>query len=489
MTEAHYNRPVVVRFAPSPTGLLHVGGARTALFNALFHIRHGGRFIFRVEDTDRLREITGAAERMLSDLNWLGIAFNEGEGIGGSDGPYRQSARGQIYRDAASRLLAKKVVYLCFCSSERIEELHRESSKAGKPPRYDKRCKDLTDKEIEELLHKGSSPVVRLSVEDHQVIEINDLVKGLVKFDSEHLDDPILVRSDGSSAGLLAGAADDHSMGVTHIFRGDEWLPSTPYQLLIFQALGGLPPEWGHLSLLVDESHAKLSKRTAGLSIAELREEGILPEAICRYLTGLGRGTIPSDRGWSLNDLASDFDPTNYRSGEIVYSKAALLGENQKYLRLLPVEELLARFSLWCGNRKPFGGMPFPKRLAALALASESASTFYECLDGLKSLLTRPDPSMIENPETYSWLVVLNEFARRLSEIEWSETGIQDSIIGAGRALGLKGRDIYFPIRIAITGKTHGPRLAAVMNLLGQEECNARLENYFKYFSFPRSTT
>ncbi len=425
--------------------------------------------------------------RMLADLEWLGITFDEGEGIGGGQGPYRQSAREEFYKAATDKLIASNFCYRCFCRPERIEKMRQENSNAGKPPRYDQNCKNMIPEEIAGHLNRGDSFVVRLSIDNHKIIQINDLVKGPIVFDGDHLDDPILVRSDGSPTGLLAGAVDDQAMGVTHIFRGDEWLPSTPYQYRIFEGLGGPIPEWGHLSLLVDESHAKLSKRTAGLSIEELREEGILPEAICRYLAGLGRGTIPVERGWSLNDLASDFHPSKYRSGEIVYSKPALLTENQKYLQYLSSDELLKRFLVWCGDKSPFADLSPDKHSTALSLSTESASTFSECLAGLNALLKIPELSSIQIADYSTGQLVLTALKRLLSTCEWTEQGIQDILKATGNELGLKGRELYFPIRIAFTGQTHGPKLAALMILIGKEECLKRLDNFLNYFFTPQS--
>ncbi len=483
MSDVSIDKGVVVRFAPSPTGSLHVGGARTALFNALLHERQGGRFIFRVEDTDKAREVEGAASRMLADLKWLGIEFNEGEGIGGDHGPYLQSERSHFYAEAIRILVSNGAAYRCFCTPERITALHEENAKAGRPPRYDRHCRDISHEDFDHHVSAGEASVIRLSIETDKVTVINDLVKGQIAFAGENLDDPILVRSDGSPTGLLAGAIDDHTMGVTRIFRGDEWLPSTPYQYRIFEGLGGPIPEWGHLSLLVDENHAKLSKRTAGLSVGELKAEGILPEALRRYLAGLGRSTIPADKGWSISDLAADFDPTKYRSGEIVYSKSALLTENQKYMRSLKPEDLLERFNEWNVDNEAFGLIPPARRPMAMPLALETASTLEQCLAELKSISIAPELSSINREEIPTGGRVVEKFLNHLNVVEFTETGIQSALGDTGRDLGIKGKDLYHPIRLALSGQTQGPKLAAVMMLIGKEESTHRFEKFMKLFS------
>lgn len=475
-------QPVVVRFAPSPTGSLHVGGARTALFNALLHIRRGGKFIFRIEDTDRNREVTGAAENMFNDLKWLGIEFTEGELIGGEFSPYRQSKRADYYRKAAEQLIANSTAYRCFCPPEKIERQRIENNLAGRPPRYDKTCRNLTTTEISDNLNSGIPFVVRLSVDNRKSIEIDDLVKGSVTFDSKNLDDLILVRSDGTPTGVLAGAVDDHTMGVTHIFRGDEWLPSTPYQYLIFKGLDGKIPHWGHLSLLVDENHAKLSKRTAGLSIAELREEGFLPEAIRRYLAGLGRSTIPQGFGWTLDELAENFDPAGYRSGEIVYSKEVLTAENQKFLHSMPTNTVTSRFKNWCDSYLPLNLLDDTRQELAMKLAVETSSTFRDCKENLDILLKQPNLERGMESDFPKASSVIATLTSNLETLNWDAASIQDAIAKTGKLLSIKGRDLYHPIRFALTGQAHGPKLGDVMALLGKEETINRLEFFLNFY-------
>jgi len=440
----------------------------------LLYERCGGRLIFRVEDTDKAREITGAATAMSEDLRWLGISFTEGEGIGGAAGPYRQSERSAVYNSAIESLLQTGFVYRCFCSQERTAGLHEEALRHGKPPRYDRFCRNLDKSDIDQRLNSSQPFVIRLAMDPVAKVRIDDLVKGAIEFLGENLDDLVIVRSDGSPTGILAGAVDDFAMGVTHIFRGDEWLPSTPYQYRIFEGLQGKLPLWGHLSLLVDENHNKLSKRTAGLSIAELREEGLLPAAINRYLAGLGRGTYPTEDGWTIESLSRNFDPAFYRSGELVYSKKMLLTENQALLRRLTPKELLSLLNVWDSNPDLFGSLDASSREQAITLATETAQTLSEIRTSLLSITFAPDPKCIQNADTLRKEELFESLLSHFPQVDFTAESIQSVINLAGKSVGLKGRELYLPIRLALTGEPHGPKLIEIMLLLGHEECIRR---------------
>jgi nondiscriminating glutamyl-tRNA synthetase len=468
---------LVVRFAPSPTGSLHVGGARTALFNDLFHRREGGRFILRIEDTDRAREVEGSDRGLLEDFAWLGIEFTEGVHLGGNRAPYRQSEREGIHRELIGSLLERGAFYRCFCTTEQLDELKRHNTAAGLPPRYDRRCRSVDKVESDKRAAAGESFVLRLPIDQTRHYIIPDLFKGDVSFAGQNLDDPVVVKPDGKPTGVLAGALDDYSMGVTHILRGDEWLPSTPYQYAMFEALGGSIPLWGHLSLLVDESHAKLSKRSPWMAVRELRDEGILPDAICRYLAGLGRTTIPDNLGWNRQSLVEEFNLKSYRSGEVVYSRQSLLAENSRLIQMLTGEELHSRLLRWDPTVEELLKRYSAETVTAvLMLAREESSSLSDVREHLRSFDRDPDWSVLDWGDRETAARVLRTLLESCRSVEWTESGIAAIIQTTGKYLSVKGRDLYTPIRLSIIGEEHGPKLAILLRCLGLETFKRRLE-------------
>lgn len=473
---------MVVRFAPSPTGALHAGGARTALFNYLFRVRHGGSLILRIEDTDRERNVAGSEGQLLTDLRWLGIEFDESDAIGGENSPYRQSARAARHIEAAEKLVECGAAYRCCCSAERLDEVRRLAQAEGRPPRYDRHCLHTSPEEHSRMLEPDVATVIRLLTPDDRTLDIPDLFRGIVSFEGKHLDDPILVRSDGSPTTLLAGVVDDFEMGMTHILRGEEWLASTPYQYLIFEALGARLPVWGHLSLLLGEDGTKLSKRTPGLRIHEMREQGILPEAINRYLFGLGRATLGEDQGWTMESLAEGFDPSDHRAGGTVFSLAALRAESGRLIRRLSVLELRQRLEA----ASPEGIFPplwdEQKSNRAVELAAEAAETMVDLGREIERFTLPSDPAGLNWAETAHAVEVLQAVKETFQRLEsWEEPAINDAIKEVGRASGTKGRDLFVPIRLAVTGAAHGPKIAAIVALIGREEFLNRIEAAIKH--------
>ena len=274
---------VRVRFAPAPTGLLHIGNARTALFNFLFAKRNQGAFVLRIEDTDLERSTDTSIERIVEDLKWLGIFWDEGPDRGGPVGPYRQSQRLSVYREFADRLCQEGKGYKCFCSEERLEKLRKEQLSKGKMPRYDGRCRSLSAEEIAEMESSGLRPVLRFRVGKGPIL-FEDLIHGKMNFDSAGIGDFIIVRSDGMVAYNFACVIDDHSMQISHVIRGEDHLSNTPRQILLYQALGWVPPVFAHHPLILGPDRSPLSKRHGATAVSQYREEGFLPEALRNYL-------------------------------------------------------------------------------------------------------------------------------------------------------------------------------------------------------------
>ncbi|CAG8532859.1 8369_t:CDS:10 [Paraglomus occultum] len=289
---------VCVRFAPSPTGYLHLGGLRTALFNYLFARKSGGKFLLRIEDTDRTRYVRGAVENLVKTLQWAGLTYDEGPGKG-EHGPYRQSERIDIYRMHINRLLSENKVYRCFCTHERLQQVRLESQKSGREKVYDRHCLHLTAKEIDENISQGLPYTIRLKV-------VKDLVHGPVKFSGKTVDDAILLKSDGYPTYHLANVIDDHLMCITHVIRGEEWLPSTPKHLLLYQAFGWDPPYFAHVPLLFNPDRTKLSKRSGDVTVEDFARNGYLPEAVLNFVALLGWYPPSANEVMTLDDMVRE---------------------------------------------------------------------------------------------------------------------------------------------------------------------------------------
>ena len=280
--------PIRVRFAPSPTGYLHVGGARSALFNYLFARRHGGVFILRIEDTDRGRYVEGAVEEIVASLRWLGLDWDEGPDIGGPVGPYAQSERTQLYREHARRLIEGGNAYRCFCTAERLTALREEQEKNKLPLGYDRKCRDLPRADIERLLAGNAPHVIRLKIPAGRTITFTDEIRGSIEYQSDVLDDIVLIKSDGFPTYHMANVVDDHLMGITQVLRGDEWIASTPRHVLLYEAFGWTPPVFAHLPVILAPDGKKLSKRKGAASVMDYKRAGYLPEALFNFLALLG---------------------------------------------------------------------------------------------------------------------------------------------------------------------------------------------------------
>ncbi|HMD68852.1 MAG TPA: glutamate--tRNA ligase, partial [Chitinivibrionales bacterium] len=269
-----------VRFAPSPTGYLHVGGARTALFNYLFAKHSGGTFVLRIEDTDRSRFVEGALREIYDSLAWLGLSWDEGPDVGGGFGPYVQSERCELYKKYAGDLLDRGLAYRCYCTPQRLEEVRRDREKAKMLTGYDRHCRDLDKGEIANCQNEGKKYTVRLKVPLNRSIVFNDMIRGSIEYKSEVLDDLVLLKSDGFPTYHLANVVDDHEMKISHVLRGDEWISSTPRHILLYEAFGWAPPAFAHMPVILDPSGGKLSKRKGAASVTDYRNRGILPDAL-----------------------------------------------------------------------------------------------------------------------------------------------------------------------------------------------------------------
>lgn len=336
-----YSTMVRVRFAPSPTGELHVGGARTALYNYLFAKQQNGKFIIRIEDTDQERYVEGSLERLLSGLKWLGINWDEGPDIGGPYGPYLQSERLTEYHKYAQELVNANQAYYCFCSTDRLDKLRVEQSDKNLPTKYDRCCLSLSADEVKSRLENKEPYVIRLKVPAEDIV-FDDLIRGQVTVNGSAIDDQVLIKSDGYPTYHLANVVDDHQMEITHVIRGEEWLPSTPKHILLYRAFGWTPPVFAHLPNVLNEQKSKLSKRKDGekVWVQTYEKQGYLPQALVNFLALLGWHPQDDQELFSLNDLAGRFDIHRVQKAGAIFNLEKLHWFNNLYIKNLSLDEL-----------------------------------------------------------------------------------------------------------------------------------------------------
>ena len=473
--------PVRVRFAPSPTGLLHVGNARTALFNVLFVRKMGGAFVLRLEDTDVERSTVEAERAILEDLHWLSLDWDEGPGRPGNFGPYRQSERLEIYRRYALELLEKGSAYRCYCTMEELEEKRKRSLAKGVPPRYDGHCRHLKPEEERALAAAGRPASVRFKVEA-RTVEFEDLVKGRVSFDGQGIGDFIILRSDGVAPYNFAVVVDDRLMEITHVIRGEDHLSNTARQLILYKALGFSAPKFAHLPMILGPDRAPLSKRHGVTAVAHFREEGYLPEALVNYLALLGWTSEDGREIFTLEELAQRFSLERVSRSSAVFDFEKLKWVNRAHLKGLHGRRSLERagpFFQKAGIN--LEGKPEPWVMAALEAVWEEVDTLSQLPDRLRIFL---DEGWIMEPEAERLLAkeqsrkVVQGLAEELKAVEEVTPENYGQILSRlSKRVGLSGRNLYMPLRAALTGKTRGPELEKVFILLGKEKALKRAES------------
>jgi glutamyl-tRNA synthetase len=463
------------RFAPAPSGSLHVGNVRTGLFSWAFARHHGGTFILRVEDTDASRVTEEAYLGVLDSLSWLGIDWDEGPDVGGPHAPYRQSQRLDIYRDAADRLIAKGDVYPCYCTEEELAERRKAALAAGRPPGYDGRCRLLSDEERAANEAEGKPFALRFAMPPGEHV-IHDLVKGEVRFPEGVLSDFVIVRSDGSPVFLLAVAVDDMLMGVTHVIRGDDLLASTPRNIAVIEALGGTAPDYGHLPQVLGPDRQPLSKRHGSASVEAFREQGILPEALMNYLALLGWSKDAETTIVSKDELIAAFDIERVSSNPAAFDTQKLEWLNNHYIQSLDDDDLAAR----CVPFLAQAGLSVDPDLLrrAMPIVKERMKSLTECVELLRFLFTddvEPNEkaaSLVEKaPAGY-----LRSMADRLEPLtDWTAESILAALDQAAEEAGLSRTKGWQPIRAAVTGSNVSPPLPESLALLGKERTVERL--------------
>lgn len=488
--------PVRLRFAPSPTGWLHVGGARTAYFNWLFARRHGGRLVLRIEDTDVERSSAASEQGVLDDLAWLGLDFDEGPREGGPHGPYRQSERLALYRAAAEQLLAEGKAYPCFCCDAELDERRRAALAAGRPPHYDGRCCALAPDVRAARLAAGEPHSLRLEVEP-RAWRLDDLVRGEVVFPEGVVGDFVVLRSNGLPTYNFACAVDDAAMRISHVIRAEEHLPNTPRQLMVCAALGAPPPRYAHVPLILNPDRTKMSKRQGGpgpaeggypggcpdgcpsAAVGDWRAAGVVPEALLAYLALLGFHPGDEREVLSRAELLECFDLARVGRSGSIFDADKLRWTNAHVLHHAGGAEL----ARWAGDALPPAARALPpaerERLLEavrgnLATLGDLAGELAPFLDERPAL--EPDAAAALAPAAARALC--GELAAALEGLaDWSGEGVKSTIRTVGARLGLKGRELYQPARAALTGRVHGPELPLVAGLIGRERCVRRLRD------------
>jgi nondiscriminating glutamyl-tRNA synthetase len=466
---------IKVRFAPSPTGYLHIGGARTALFNYLYARKNSGNFVLRIEDTDVKREAAESYEKILSDMQWLGINWDEG--------PFRQTDRLDIYRKYADQLVHSGIAYYCYCTPEELEKKRQEMMAQKITPHYDGTCRHMTLEEREKKACEGRLPCLRFRIPDNASITVKDLIRGEVTFDKDLVGDFVIVKSDGIPTYNFAVVVDDHEMGITLVMRGEEHLVNTPRQILIYQALGFPVPEFAHISMILAPDRSKMSKRHGTVAVEEYRNQGFLPEAIVNYIALLGWSPEGDREFYTLQEMEEIFSLDRIASNPAVYDVEKLKWMNAHYIKEMDDERLLP--------------LLIPHFLdAGYTTVEKLAADQDRLLEIVKAVKTRlvlladitreakiffNDEIEVEDEtkETLKWETTPKVFDAFLEVLEekgsLTEENFMDAVKEIQKKSGAKGKYLYSPLRVAVTGQAHGVEMKYALILLSKEQMVKRI--------------
>jgi len=472
-------KKVRTRFAPSPTGFMHVGNLRSAIFAYLVAKRYNGKFILRIEDTDQERYVEGAIEFIYNTCNLCGLIPDEGPFTGGNYGPYIQSERLHIYQEYAHKLVKMGQAYYCFCAEERLEELRTKAEVLKVAFLYDGHCKNLSKEEIEQRIKSGEKYVIRQIMPKAGLSIYNDLVYGEMTFENKLLEDQILLKSDGFPTYNFANVIDDHLMEITHIIRGNEYLTSTPKYNHLYDAFGWEKPIYIHLPMVVDYNLKKLSKRHGAASFMDLYNNGYLPEAIVNYLSLLGWSPETTEEIFSLEELIKIFDPSRINKSPAVYDVKKLNWVNSHYIKKLNLDELI-KITLPPLKEKYDLSDKSEKWIKHLIQIYRDHISYGKEIVEVTDLFFKKD--IILDDECLEFInsddskKVVNSFYNNIKNItDWSIDNIVDAINKTKEVTGIKGKNLYMPIRIMVSGQMHGPELPDTVYLLGRDTVTNRL--------------
>lgn len=474
------SKTVRVRFAPSPTGYLHVGGARTALYNWLFARHHQGTFVLRIEDTDQVRSTEESLGGILDSLRWLGLDWDEGPEVGGDLGPYFQMQRLHFYRAAAERLLEEKKAYLCYCTPEELKERRKVALTRGETPGYDRRCRDLSSRERATLETQGRKPALRFAMPLEGETVVHDLVRGEVHFANQQLDDLIIMRADGFPTYNFAVVVDDILMQMSHVIRGDEHLANTPRQIRIYEALGHTPPHFAHVSMILGLDRTKLSKRHGATSVRDYRNAGYLPEAMVNFLALLGWAYDDKTELFTRKELIEYFGLDKVNPAPSVFSEEKLEWINGVYIRQLEADDLVERLLPFLKKAGLEADRETVRRLVPLIQERMKVlSDGVELVDFFFQEEMTYDPQLLMGKkmtaqESYAALKATRERLEKLPL--FTEESLENALRHLADELCLTAGQLFGIIRIAVTGKKVAPPLFGTLAVLGRERALSRID-------------
>lgn len=477
---------VRVRYAPSPTGHLHIGNARTALFNYLFARSQGGKFIIRIEDTDQKRNVEGGEESQLRHLQWLGIDWDESIDKDGGYGPYRQSERNDIYKKYYDELLEKNLAYKCYCTAEELEAEREAQIARSEMPRYSGKCSHLSKEEEDKLIAEGREPSIRFRVPKGEIIKFDDMVKGDISFETDGIGDFVIVKKDGTPTYNFAVAVDDHLMKMTHVLRGEDHISNTPKQIMIFHAFGWDVPLFGHMTLIVNENRKKLSKRDESIIqfIEQYKNLGYLPEALFNFIALLGWSPVGEEELFTKEQFIDIFDVNRLSKSPALFDMHKLKWVNNQYVKALDLDQVVA---LTLPHLQKAGKVSEQLTEEENTWVRKLISLYHEQLSYGAEIVELTElffKEQIEyNQEAKEVLAeeqvpeVMASFAGQLEQLEsFTPDEIKAAIKAVQKETGHKGKKLFMPIRVAVTGQTHGPELPQSIELLGKETVLNRIK-------------
>jgi len=469
---------VRVRYAPSPTGYLHMGALRTAFYNYIFAKQQGGTFILRIEDTDRTRYVEGSVENLIQSLEEMGVLFDEGPGKGGDFGPYFQSERLPIYHQFVEQLIDKGHAYPCFCTKERLEEMRKVQQAAKQNTKYDRHCLHLSKEEALQKIANGEPHTIRLKMPDNRVFIIDDAIRGRVEINSTEVDDQVLIKEDGFPTYHLAAVVDDHLMQITHVFRGEEWLSSAPKHVFLYECFGWEAPKWVHLPLLLNKDRSKLSKRQNDVDVKSYLSKGYLKEAILNFVGLLGWHGADDRELYTVEELIQEFSLDRVTKSGAIFDLEKLDWMNGMYIRSLPLEEIADR----CRPLFAEAGIDISnndKYLKVMVRARDQVSYLSEIVQHAKMFYEMPpisekDKVVLATEESQRVLQYYSNEIPNLSDCERETTHL---LVEKGmEETGCKGKQYFFPLRIAMFGSSSGPDIPMLLGILGKEEALIRIQ-------------
>ncbi|QEK11143.1 glutamate--tRNA ligase [Crassaminicella thermophila] len=488
---------VRVRFAPSPTGFVHIGSLRTALYNYLFAKQKGGKYILRVEDTDQTRYVEGAIENMIEALKWAGIEHDEGVMLEngklvqkGEYGPYIQSERLEIYQKYINQLIENGHAYYCFCSKERLDEVREAQKERGETARYDGHCRNISIEEAKKRIANGEEHVVRLKLPENHDIAFHDVIRGNVVVNTNDLDDQVLIKTDGFPTYHFAVVVDDHLMGITHVIRGEEWVPSTPKHVYTYEAFGWEAPKFVHLPNILNKDRKKLSKRQGDVAAEDFKNKGYLPEGLINYLALVGWSPEDNQEIFSMEELIEKFSLERVSKSGGVFDTDKLNWINSHYIKEAPIDEItdlaiphLVKAGYIKEDEKKEKYQWLKDMVTVLKDRISYVGEITEKVDIFFKTEIKPADEQAEEILKLDHLPHLLEvFAKKVEEAEQIDEEFgKKAFKSIQKETGYKGKNLFMPIRVALTGEVHGPDLPLMMKVLGKQNILSRIEYVKKH--------